>query len=457
MKSAGLERNPLDGRSFLRKHNDGIAIPETCRNVNSSTQMKVAFCTSEFSDLSGGQNTWLCNFLPELRRFGIESRVLSFAPSDEREFATVRSLRQSGISCITCFEKQHPYTEQRLRWLLEQLAEQPPDVFVLNMVLPAAYYAARWLREAGIPTVGICHIGVDHCLYPALVDEFVFGREDYRVSALVCVSQYLEEAIVGRRPQEVLVKTIPCGVLIPKHEARKPNGGPLRLAYVGRLSEEAKRISEVTRALCRAAREIPGVEALIYGDGEERDAVERIIREEADGLPVYLVGYVENGALRTHLLKCHAVVLLSDWEGLGLGLLEGMACGLVPVGLRHAHGGGPELIDDEVTGLLVEDRADSFVAAVRRLRDDPALWMRLSRSARAEIDAKYSMRICAARWQELLSQVANGAAPRKAISIPANFDLPRVHPALADIDQRLPGPEQRLVQQARHLMSWALK
>src|SRR5207244_5653041 len=40
------------------------------------------------------------------------------------------------------------------------------------------------------------------------------------------------------------------------------------------------------------------------------------------GLPVHLVGFVENDQIPKYLAECHAVVLLSDHEGLGLALLE---------------------------------------------------------------------------------------------------------------------------------------
>src|SRR5689334_19536057 len=114
--------------------------------------MKVVFCTRESDNVSGGQNTWLCRLLPDLRRRGIESRVLCFTASGEEQLPTVRSLRQSGISCTTVSQEKYRYTEQQVRWILEQLAKDPSDVFVANMVIPAAYYAGRWLREAGIPT-----------------------------------------------------------------------------------------------------------------------------------------------------------------------------------------------------------------------------------------------------------------------------------------------------------------
>jgi glycosyltransferase involved in cell wall biosynthesis len=274
-----------------------------------------------------------------------------------------------------------------VRWIFDRLAEDPPDVFVVNAVYPAAYYAGRWLREAGIPTVGICHVGPVVGFYQGLLDEFVFGRAAYQVSAFVCVSKWLEQAVLERRPKGILVRSIPCGVSIPESVAKRPDGR-LRLAYVGRLAKE-KRVSEVTHGLCRAVREVPGTEALIYGDGAERAAVEQILREEGNGLPVQLVGFVENDQIPKHLLECHAVVLLSDQEGLGLSLLEGMASGVVPIGLRGAPG-VTEFVVDGLTGLLVGDRGDEFVAAVRRLREDPVLWERLARSAHAKVEAGYS-------------------------------------------------------------------
>jgi glycosyltransferase involved in cell wall biosynthesis len=359
--------------------------------------MRLTFFTRDYANVSGGHNTWLCRFLPNLRQRGIESRVLCFQLSPADEFPTARSLRQAGFNCATP-EREIKYTKQRVRWIFDRLAEDPPDVFVINSVFPAAYYAGRWLREAGIPTVGICHGMLSH--YQGLLDEFVLARTAYQVSALVCVSNWLQHDVLKQLRNGVLVRNIPCGIPISRTVVKKPNGR-LRLAYVGRLTEEYKRISELTRGLCRAVREVPGTEAVIYGDGPARPAVEQILREDGNGLPVQLVGFVENDEMPKHLLECHAVVLLSEREGLGISLLEGMASGAVPIALRGAPGVTEFVVDGE-TGLLVDDRGDKFVAAVRRLRQDPALWERLARSAHAKVEAEYSETICADRWQALL-------------------------------------------------------
>jgi colanic acid/amylovoran biosynthesis glycosyltransferase len=288
--------------------------------------------------------------------------------------------------------------------------------------------------------------------YEGLLDEFVLGRAAYQVSAFVCISKFLEQAVLERRPQGILVRCIPYGVPIPESVAKKPRGR-LRLAYVGRLAEEQKRISEVTHGLCRAVREVPGTEALIYGDGPARAAVEQILREEGNGLPVQLVGFVENDRIPKHLLECHAVVLLSDHEGLGLALLEGMASGVVPIGLRGAPG-VTEFVVDGLTGLLVGNRGDEFVAAVRRLREDPALWERLARSAHAKVEADYSEKVCAARWQELFHELVNSSGPRKPLRIPRRLHLPPLHPALAWLDPR---PLQELIRRARRFVPQPLQ
>jgi colanic acid/amylovoran biosynthesis glycosyltransferase len=409
--------------------------------------MRVTFFTRDYANVSGGHNTWLARFLPYLRQRGIESRVLCFQLSPADEFSTARSLRQAGFNCATVSEQEIKYTKQRVRWIFDRLAEDPPDVFVVSAVYPAAYYAGRWLREAGIPTVGICHGGGMMNMYAGLLNEFVLGKAAYRVSAFVCVSKALEQAVLERHPNGVLVRNIPYGVPIPESLAKKPNGR-LRLAYVGNLVEERKRISEVTHGLCRAVREVPGTEALIYGDGPARAAVEQILREQGNGLPVQLVGFVENDQIQKQLLKCHAVVLLSDHEGLPVSLLEGMACGAVPIGFRGAPG-VTELVLDGLTGLLVGDRGDGFVAAVRRLREDPALWGRLARSAHAKVEANYSEKVSADRWQALLHELAQSSGVRKPLRIPPRLHLPPVHPSLAWLDPR--PPHQELIRRARRL------
>jgi len=218
--------------------------------------LKVTFCAYDKPDSVGGPLTWLSQLLPGLRERGIESRCLFLTHCGDTG-PYLEQLRAEGFACeqAAC----HDHSHDRIQWILSRLREDPPDVFVPNLVV-AGYFAARWVRAAGIPTVGILHS--DDAFYRGIQDEFVFGRKDYRVSALVCVSEELQRQVAVRRPEATAIRRIPYGVQIPKRKAER-SPGHLRLAYVGRLAEEQKCISDLTRALCRAVKNVPGTEAVL--------------------------------------------------------------------------------------------------------------------------------------------------------------------------------------------------
>src|SRR6185369_16626574 len=229
----------------------------------------------------------------------------------------------------------------------------------------SALFAGRWLRKAGIPTVGV--IRADNDFYAGMVDEFVFGRPEFRLKGLVCVSELLEQEVRRRNPADIIVTRIASGTQVPELVASPP-AHTLRLVYLGRLQQEQKRISDVARAMCRAVRELAGVEADIFGHGPDQPAVERILASEGAGLPVRLCGRIDPEDVLKTLASRHALVLLSDYEGTPVAVMEAMAAGVVPICL-WSRSGIPELVEDGVTGLIVRDREADFVRAVRELRD----------------------------------------------------------------------------------------
>lgn len=394
--------------------------------------LKVTFCTYDKPGCVGGPFSWLQRLLPTLREHGIEARCLIFLHHGDTG-PTLEAFRSEGIACdsILCHER----TEDRVRWVLERLRENPPDVFVPNLPV-AAYFAGAWVRTAGIPTVGILHS--DDPFYRALQDEFVSGAKKFQLSGLACVSRELETQAISRRPQTSRVWRIPYGVTVPVGRVERA-AGVLRLAYVGRLAEEQKRISDLTRALCRASREVPGTTAMLYGDGPDKGAVEIILATEGAGLPVHLGGLVPSECIQKKLMECDVLVLLSDYEGLPIALMEAMACGCVPVCLRM-RSGIPELVEDGVSGLLVDDREDGFVAAIRRLRDEPGLWQRLSLAAKARIQEEFSDTVCNGKWAAMLHELHASAGPSKVIKISSRLRLPKWNPALETAENRLKPP-----------------
>jgi len=302
-----------------------------------------------------------------------------------------------------------------VRSFLQFLEEGQPDIYVPVDNVPA-FYAAGYARRGGIPTVG--PLMSDHPYTYAFVDEFVNGDRDFRLSAVVPCSTFVESQVsTTATALGVTVRRIACGVPIPARTAEL-SGSVFRLVYIGRLAEEGKRISDLTNAFCTVIQSIPSLEAWIAGEGEARPAVKNIIRKKGISAQVRFLGRVDSAY--DVMTRCHSLVLLSDFEGLPISMLEGMATGLVPICL-DLRSGVREAIEHGVNGLIVKDRGADFLAAVSGLQSDPAKWQRLSLAARETARKRYAIEESARQWLDLLEHLnRQGAAP------PADFQAPRV-------------------------------
>lgn len=404
--------------------------------------MRAIFCAYDGSGHLNGPNVWLRLLLPALRTRGIDAQALFLLSGPPEQCPTLQALERAGVPCRAAPPMRT--TEERVRWLVLSLMQMQPDVLVPNVVLPA-YYAARWARAAGVPTVGVIHS--DDPFHHALIERFVCGRPEDQLSALVCVSQSLEAQahkqalLVSRRPQ---IARIPCGVPLPQAQAQPP-AERFRMIYVGRLVDEQKRASDVARALVAATRAIPGAEAVMYGEGHARPAIEAMLADS--DAPVRLGGALAPEAVQAAMLDAHALVLLSDYEGLPIALMEAMSCGVVPI-CSPMRSGIAELVTDDVNGMIAPDRAEGFVAKASQLRQDVALWQRMSAVARATIATNYSDQAATMRWAALLGELGRARSPG-IISPPVRLDLPHYHDAFAREDQRGPYAVAEALRRAR--------
>jgi len=300
------------------------------------------------------------------------------------------------------------------------MQKSPPDVFVTDNVIPA-YLAVRYVKQAGIPCVGI--LRSDDPFYHGIIETFVSGRVEDRVNSIVCVSEFLASQARTGEDQSVDVRRIPSGTPIPPEVTETPEE-TLRIVYVGRLVEEQKQILSTVNSLIKATREVQGVEGVVYGDGPDKERVESLLANS--GAHVVLGGNLSSKELQRRLLESHVILLLSDYEGTPTAVMEAMACGVVPVCL-NIRSGIPELVEHDVTGLLVNDRGDSVVHAIRRLKEEPGLWERLSIGARKRAEEQFAFGRCADRWAELINQMASESGPKSPVPNPRRLKLARRH------------------------------
>jgi glycosyltransferase involved in cell wall biosynthesis len=101
-----------------------------------------------------------------------------------------------------------------------------------------------------------------------------------------------------------------------------------------------------------------------------------------------LIGEIDERAKPGFLSGAKALLMPIDWpEPFGLVMIEAMACG-TPV-IAYDHGAVPEIVEDGVTGFIVDDEA----AAADALR-------RIGTLDRARIRAEFQRRFTARRMAE---------------------------------------------------------
>ena len=390
---------------------------------------KITFCAYDKPDSIGGPVTWLMHLLPYLKQTGFDVSCLIFFHEGDTG-PLYEHLVKNDITVHTSSFLSS--TDDNIKWILDCLQKNTPHIFVPNLVVPACY-ACKWVKKAGIITIGISHS--DDPFYHAIQKEFIDGHKSFRLDGMICVSKELEKQLQkSNYASKVKIKRIPCGVIIPDSKAKRDDTS-LRVIYVGRLAEQQKRISEVTRSFCEMTQKISGVEAIIYGDGPDKINVENILNQQQIKTPVSLGGNIHPEQMTDKLLKAHVIVLLSDYEGLPISILEAMACGVVPVCL-NMRSGITELIENGKTGCIVDDRDEHFIETIKELKADNLLWKKISLNAKQLVTENFSLEISCNSYSSFFNNLDVNTV--KKVRIPSRLRLPKINQDLSRADTRTP-------------------
>jgi glycosyltransferase involved in cell wall biosynthesis len=155
------------------------------------------------------------------------------------------------------------------------------------------------------------------------------------------------------------------------------------VVFAGRHIPE-KRAAAGVPAVALAREELPGLRAVIFGDGPERDRILRLIEEQDLDGAVEAPGFGE--AERVHETMRSALCLLhpSEREGYGIVVVEAAALGTPTVVVDGPDNAAVELVDEGENGFVAPsaDPRDLARAILRvhdagqRLRDSTSEWFR---------------------------------------------------------------------------------
>ena len=260
---------------------------------------------------------------------------------------------------------------------------------------------------AGVPYGFTCHAyemflpnpllpsKVEHAAYVTVVSEFakrfVVERFGVRADKLRVVYLGVDTQAIQQRPPRAAAPpyVVACvASLVP------PKGHSVLLRACRRLVE---------RGLAVRVR--------LVGDGELRPALERQQGELGLAAHAELLGWRPPDEVMRILNAADAFTLPcvvdadGNRDGIPVALMEAMAIGLPVVSTTVS--GIPELIENDVSGLLVPSGDDAALAdALQRTLTDAALAARLGAAARRRIEGRFDRRASASRMIELFRDSA---------------------------------------------------
>lgn len=187
-----------------------------------------------------------------------------------------------------------------------------------------------------------------------------------RAAAVTTVNKELRAWLITRGLRQDRVVFIRNGVDLESE--RRGGGTPFyRLLFVGNLIP-GKGVRYLVDAFSTVIRSEKEVRLTLIGEGEERPALERQIRENGIDAIVEFVGVRPPEEIQTWMSRSDCLVLPSLSEGTPNVVLEAMACG-IPV-VASDLPGIREVVRDGITGLLTkpqdaEDLAQKLMRLVR--------------------------------------------------------------------------------------------
>ena len=223
-------------------------------------------------------------------------------------------------------------------------------------------------------------------------------RWSFRIADEICaVSQWVADETrrilgLGDRPVEVIPNPVNVEEFAPPADGSEEEG---LLVFTGTVIER-KGIRQLIEAMPAIVAQVPSAHLEVYGGEAVPEPPIPMAKVLNDSLSPEIAGRVAwkgrvgRGVLPDALRRASVCVYPSHMEAMPIGWLEGLATGKAVVASKT--GPGPEIIEDEVTGLLC-DPADprSIAEKVIRLLKNGDERRRLGAAGRKVCVERYSL------------------------------------------------------------------
>lgn len=372
--------------------------------------MRIAIAHYSSKNDISGVTTWVINLIKKLVASNHEVflYLLHFG-SNPNEASILKNLEETGIEIESGTRKNNVID---IFAVLKWLNFIKPDIF-LPQCLHSNYIAASIAGKQGLPWIFTFHS--DDPEYWVISDLL----NPLSNNALtVCVSKYLKKRLDPEN-NKLNIRFIPYGVVNSSFKV-KYHPEKLTIVYLGRLIEEQKRITTVIKTLIRVCSKCDDVNAVVIGDGVDKSLCIDLVNQSSCSSRIDFVGSKNKIEIDLILQNSHIIILMSDYEGLPISLLEAMSFGVVPV-VRDIESGIPELVENGITGFLVENEIDKAANLILELIHNQNIWEAVSMNAKQLISRDYDLDNTMKYMEETIDDHSRISLPRYPLKYIGEF------------------------------------
>jgi glycosyltransferase involved in cell wall biosynthesis len=374
--------------------------------------------------------------IEEVSRVGLRIRRI---PLELRSFHKAMDLGTGALNLHTPYFASNLFFREYASSVADWLRHERPDIIHVQnstQFLPLFHRAAPNARL-------FLHV---HDEFLSLLPEKVVRPRLQDLSAVVTCSNFVTQRLQSRLPYLAdRIHTVGNGADTTYFEATEhaSEPGKFRILYVGRVSPE-KGIHTLAAAFTRLASADEGVELDVvgppgllpfnqirllsgdpqvaaleafYGNGFWDRLDKQVVHAHSSysssieaSIPeslrerMHFRGQLSRGTLKSAYQRAHVLAMPSVcMEPFGLPLAEAMATGIPCIASRT--GGIPDIVADNVTGLLVErGDVEALTNALRKLSLDSEARDQMGREARRRAEEYFDWSIPAARLESLYQQ-----------------------------------------------------
>lgn len=283
----------------------------------------------------------------------------------------------------------------------------PPGIPVI-VSDDAAVWAGTVLVSGRHPIIGVLH--ADEEKYYSLAT-----RHARHIAAFVGVSNRVsaraKERVASRCPP---IATIPCGVPVIELDdnASAEDRGAVRIAWVGRIQESQKRVSDIPRIASLLREAGQNVHVDIVGDGPDHRVLIDAVAAAGLTHDTTFHGWLPAHDVWRVLARSDVLLLPSNFEGMSVSVMEALMAGC-PVVASRVSG-----IEDYEKHPLAANCLRAYAVgdvteATKKIREVCAVPRGQRRSdARRFAVSEFSIERCAERYRSLIAGLSPNATSR---------------------------------------------